>query len=175
VRDRAEDKAAKDPAHIYKALISLEDNVGLVRLGSRNGQREELQRTLSRPHEFRKNLIRIFQLKGLRWSLLRRDPGGELTRLPVLMQILEEGVDYVIRVEARKQKRPTRQARAKGNTSIGSIQGRSERLSLHGNPNNRNIASLDNQKDRDGRHTLNLPGHRSEALRSYPRNCRAGM
>jgi hypothetical protein len=95
----------EEEKHAYKAFITLDDRIGIEHLKSRNGERDEFQTTLLHPREFRKTLIRVFRLKGLRWSILRKHEDGGLARLPKPIQILEEDMEYVVRIEARKRKR----------------------------------------------------------------------
>jgi hypothetical protein len=121
-----------------------------MHLKHRSGQREEFQTILSDPHEFRKPLIRVFRLKGLIWNLLRVEEGGRLTRLPKLMQILEEQMDFVIKIEARKkQKRPDAPSSSTGRHFERDSQ-KIRRVNLYGN----------HRKWKLGRsHTLNLLDH----------------
>jgi hypothetical protein len=95
----------KPEKRVYQAFITLEDQVGFKHLQHRIGQREELQTTLQHPHQFRKTLIRIYRLKNLIWTLFRNQDGN-LTRMPELMQILEDQAEYVIRIEGFKRRRP---------------------------------------------------------------------
>jgi hypothetical protein len=113
IRGPRKEKAKKPEKKVYRALITLEDQVGIHHLQHRVGKGEEFQTTLQHPHQFRKSLIRIFRLKNLRWELLRKDREGKTTRMPVLMQILEEEAEYVLRIMERKRKRPNAPAPSK--------------------------------------------------------------
>jgi hypothetical protein len=66
IRGPRKEKAKKPEEKIYRAFITLEDQVGIHHLQHRVGKREEFQTTVQRPHQFRKSLIRIFRLKSLR-------------------------------------------------------------------------------------------------------------
>jgi hypothetical protein len=70
-------KPKKEEKKVYKAFVTLEDQVGVHHLRHRVGRREELQTTLSHPHQFRKTSIRVYRLKNLRWSLLHVDRVGQ--------------------------------------------------------------------------------------------------
>jgi hypothetical protein len=59
IRGPRKGKAEKEEKKVYKAFITLEDQVGVHHLRHRVGRREELQTTLSHPHQFRKTLIRV--------------------------------------------------------------------------------------------------------------------
>jgi hypothetical protein len=96
----------KPERRVYRAFVTLEDQVGIHHLSHRVGIREELQTTLQHPHQFRKTLIRVDRLKNLRWSLLRTSEDGNLTRMPELLQILEDHAEYVLRIEDQKPRRP---------------------------------------------------------------------
>jgi tRNA U54 and U55 pseudouridine synthase Pus10 len=98
-------KPKKEEKKVYKAFITLEDQVAVHHLRHRVGRREELQTTLSHPHQFRKTLIRVYRLKNLRWSLLHVDREGNRARMAQLMQILEEDAEYVLVIEDQKRKR----------------------------------------------------------------------
>jgi hypothetical protein len=99
------EKAEKAAKRVYRAYISVEDLVGVRHLQHRIGVREEFQTNLTRPHEFRKALIRIFRLKNLRWSLYHvRD--GERMRMPELFQVIEDEAEYVLVIEEQKRRRP---------------------------------------------------------------------
>jgi hypothetical protein len=106
LRGPREAKAKKPEKKVYRAFITLEDQVVIHHLSHRVGKQEEFQTTLQHPHQFRKTLIRVYRLKNLRWSLLRKQQDGSLMRMPELMQILEDDVDCVVRIEAKKRKRP---------------------------------------------------------------------
>jgi hypothetical protein len=95
----------KPEKRVYQGFITLEDQVGIHHLQHRIGKREELQTTLQHPHQFRKTLVRVYRLKNLRWTLFRVQDGN-LTRMPKLMQILEDQAEYVIRIEDYKRRRP---------------------------------------------------------------------
>jgi hypothetical protein len=66
---RKPEKPEKEAKRVYRAYITLEDQAGVHHLEHRIGKREEFQTNLTRPHEFRKALVRVFRLKNLRWSL----------------------------------------------------------------------------------------------------------
>jgi hypothetical protein len=85
IRGRWKGKPKKEEKKAYKAFITLEDQVGVHHLRHRVGKMEELQTTLSHPHQFRKTLIRVYRLKNLRWSLLHVDREGNRARMPELM------------------------------------------------------------------------------------------
>jgi hypothetical protein len=99
-------KPKNEEKKAYKAFITLEDQVGIHHLRHRVGRMEELQTTLSHPHQFWKTLIRVHRLKNLRWSLLHVDREGNRARMPELMQILEEDAECVLVIEYQKRKRP---------------------------------------------------------------------
>jgi hypothetical protein len=103
---RAAKKLAYELRGPRKEKAKRPDQVGIRHLQYRVGKREEFQTTLQHPHQFRKSLIRIFRLKNLRWDLLRKDREGRTARMPVLMQILEEEAEYVLRIVQWKRKRP---------------------------------------------------------------------
>jgi hypothetical protein len=106
LRGPREGKAKKPEKKVYRAFITLEDQVGIHHLSHRVGKKKEFQSTLQHPHQFRNTLIRVYQLKNLRWSLLRKVQDGSLLRMQVLMQILEEDAEYVLRIWEQKSKRP---------------------------------------------------------------------
>jgi hypothetical protein len=106
IRGPRREKAKKPEEKVYRAFITLEDQVGIRHLQHRVGKREEFQTTLQHPHQFRKSLIRIFRLKNLWWDLLRKDWGGRIARMPKLMQILEDGAEYILKITGQKRKRP---------------------------------------------------------------------
>jgi hypothetical protein len=104
-KSRKENKEDLEPV-VTSVYITLEYGVFLKHLEQRNGQREEFQTTISKPQLSRKSLIRVFRLKCLGWSLFKIGPGDELTRLPKLLQILDERADFMLVTNATKQKRP---------------------------------------------------------------------
>jgi hypothetical protein len=100
LREKKEKREEKNALkRVYRVYITLEDQVGLINLKHRNGQREEFQTTLPKRQDLRKSLIPVFRLKGLRWNLSGADEGGELTRLPKVLLVLDEGVDLRLRIE----------------------------------------------------------------------------
>jgi hypothetical protein len=101
----------------FYRIITLDDRGGIEHLKSRNGEREEFQTRLLHPHKFRKTLVRVFRLKGLRWSLLRK-----------LTQILDENAEYVVRIEARKYRRPNAPGLRKSKHFARANQGKSRWL-----------------------------------------------
>jgi tRNA U54 and U55 pseudouridine synthase Pus10 len=82
-------KMKKEAKRVYRAYVTLEDQVGVFHLKHRVGRREELQTALTRPHEFRKVLVRVYRLKNLKWSLYHVDVEGKRARMPQPMQIIE--------------------------------------------------------------------------------------
>jgi hypothetical protein len=99
-------KKVKAEAKFYMAYVTIEDRVGIRHLRSQVGKRKELQTTLRNPHDFGKTLIRIFRLKGLCWTLLRREEDGRTAVMPKPMQILEGNAEYIVRIEERLRRRP---------------------------------------------------------------------
>jgi tRNA U54 and U55 pseudouridine synthase Pus10 len=71
MRGPREGKAKKPEKRVYRAFITLEDQVGVHHLRHRVGKKEELQTTLQHPHQFRNTLIRVYRLKNLS-SISRR-------------------------------------------------------------------------------------------------------
>jgi hypothetical protein len=100
-----EGKAKKPERKVYRAYLTLEDLVGVHHLRHLVGRREELQTTLTQPHQFRKTLIRVYRLKNLKWTHYRVDGEGNRVLMPQLMQILEEEAEHVIAIEDQKRKR----------------------------------------------------------------------
>jgi hypothetical protein len=96
----------KPERRVYRAFVTLEDQVGIHHLSHKVGIKEELQTTLQHPHQFRKTLIRVYRLKTLRWSLFLKSEDGNLARLPELFQVLDDNAEYVSRIEDRKRRRP---------------------------------------------------------------------
>jgi hypothetical protein len=103
---RKREKPVKEAKRVYRAYITLEDQVGVHHLKHRVGRREEFQTNLTHPHQFRKALIRVFHLKNLRWSLFHVDREGNRARMPQLMQIIEDDTEYVLVIEEQRRKRP---------------------------------------------------------------------
>jgi hypothetical protein len=101
------EKPKKEAKRVHKAYITLEDQVGVHTLEHRVGRREEFQTNLTRPHEFRKALIRVFRLKNLKWSLLHVDKEGNRARMPELTQIIEDEAEYVLVIKDQRRKRPS--------------------------------------------------------------------
>jgi hypothetical protein len=64
-----------------------------------------VQTRLSKPHDLRNTLIRVFKLKCLTWSLLRRCEDGRTARLRKPMQILEEVIEWLVRIDPRTRER----------------------------------------------------------------------
>jgi hypothetical protein len=85
LRGPREGKAKKSERKVCRAFITVEDQVGIHHLRHLVGRRRELQTTLQYPHQFRKTLIRVYRLKNLRWSLLRKDQDGRTARMPELI------------------------------------------------------------------------------------------
>jgi hypothetical protein len=115
LRGPREEKAKKPERKVYRAFITLEDQVGIHHLSHWVGKKEELQTTLQHPHQFRKTLIRVYRLKNLRWSLLRKGHGGNLVPMPEVMQILEEDAEYVVRMEEQKRRHASAPGSSKRN------------------------------------------------------------
>jgi hypothetical protein len=103
-KERREEKTALKP--VSRVYITLEDHIGLEHLKHRNGQAEELQTTLSKPHDSRKSPIRVFRLKLLKWIPYGEGEGGVLTRSPKVLLALEENVEPRLRIDGRKRRRP---------------------------------------------------------------------
>jgi hypothetical protein len=101
-----EKKKKEEKKKVFKAYITLGDRVGITHLQSRVGKREEFQTTLQKPSNFRKTLIRVFRLKGLRWTLLQRHEDGRKAAMPKLMKVLEEKAAYIVRIEDQRGGRP---------------------------------------------------------------------
>jgi hypothetical protein len=103
IEQKKKEKAEKN---VYGAYVTIEDRVGIIHLQTQVGKRKESQTTLRNPHEFRKTLIWVFRLQGLRWTLLRKEEDGRTAIMPNLMQILEENAEYIVRIEERLRRRP---------------------------------------------------------------------
>jgi hypothetical protein len=118
-KEKREGKNALEP--VLRVYITLENHIDLEHLKHRNGQRGEFQTTVSKSHEPRKSLIRVFRLNGLKWYLYRVGEGGELTRLPKVLLALDKGVDLRLRSEAKRGRRRgrTRPERVRGSTLKG--------------------------------------------------------
>jgi hypothetical protein len=103
---RKPEKPKKEAKRVYRAYITLEDQVGVHHLKHRIGRREEFQTNLTHPHQFRKALIRVFRLKNLKWTLYHVDEEGNRTRMPQLMPIIDDEAEYVLDIEEQRRRRP---------------------------------------------------------------------